>query len=170
MPFWPEHFKDWVEIVKDLATFIALIIGGLWARWRFNLFREKHSKMELEFGITYLGHTANHHFIELQTDVVNKGLRSQRLYEFNLKIYAYTEGKELTVNEEQLKFTELLINDWWSPGYDETVDGGTIGKYTYLAAIPISVNYISATTAFYLTNKYKKGDGMYLRRSRQFTP
>jgi hypothetical protein len=154
MAFDKTLIKDWVGIVKDIATIAGLIIGGLWARKQYSWFGEKHAKMELSFDIVPLGNTPDYQMVEVQADLANKGRRMQDLFDLHVELWGYSEKgteklRRITSNVQlPIRLGCTSYEDAW-----ETVDGLTTLKYTYLAAIDHSIDWISVSITFYLSPK-----------------
>jgi hypothetical protein len=158
MCFWPSSLKDWFEIVKDLATIIGLAIGGVWAWWQFKFFGDKYSKMELSLEIVDLGCSDCYHMIEIQGEATNKGKRGQTLYGLNVQIWGYIHGGtsmsdvgknvKLPIPLDKHVFFVNPIN----PNENDylIVDGGTTQKFTYLAAIDFSIDWVSVAIVYFL--------------------
>ncbi len=69
---------EWSEIIKNVVTTIAILIGGAWTIYRFGINRERHPKLQFDLLLNVLGKTEQHYIVELTATIENKGLT--RLY------------------------------------------------------------------------------------------
>jgi hypothetical protein len=49
-----EPFKNVAESIQSIITSVALIVGGIWAAWRFVLNREGKALIEPELDIVFV--------------------------------------------------------------------------------------------------------------------
>lgn len=158
------HLKEYSEIIKNIFTALAIIIGGIWALWRFYLYREGASKMEFNLDYRLIGNTGDKYLIELIGIMENKGLVSQRISKWTFDLRLCKEGQSIEDQCEckgfnlQAKLPEIKIHKRkWIHDIENglTIDAGTVQKFTYLTTIPVNTNFIYIYSSFNYGRKSK---------------
>ena len=149
----------WSEIVENLMTAIAILIGGGWTIYRFGIFREGHPKLQLDIELSLTGLHKDKYIIELCAIIDNKGLIRQPIKEFRFDLRALLSTTPVNIDNNwinyQIEFSKTFILDReWVPQdpdvkwYDAFIDGGVVQKYRYVTSIPIETSYLLFYTRF----------------------
>ena len=151
--------KDISEIIENLATALAIIIGGGWTLWRFGLFRERFAKMEFNLDCRFIGKSGNDYLIEIIATMENKGSVRQTIKKFTFDLLLFNETN---VIDETIKKINYQVNfpnkkisrrPWVPNPWEETfIDAGTIQVYRYLTSIPADTEFISVYSKFIYPN------------------
>jgi len=133
---------------ESFATALAIIVGGLWAVWRFILQRERYAKIEFGLELNVLGKYADKILVEAVAVVENKGLVRHWLNGFQFDLHYLPEGSELKEGDErinyQVLFQPVIKKRYWIPPnwVKSFIDAGVIQRYTYVAHVPSNASFI----------------------------
>lgn len=161
-------FADWAESFKNIIEGLAVIIGGVWALYRFGLFREKYPSMEIYNGINYIGENSLEYLLELYCIVENKGKVRKWIAPFDFELlYSKEQDSFERIPElnEEVRFNRVLrkithygnrkywVNPIW---YIPFVDGESKKRFHHLTSIPKDYKYLILNTRFIdFNNKLK---------------
>lgn len=159
----------WSEVVKNLMTAVAIIIGGVWTIYRFGLFREGRPKLQLDIELLLIGIHQDKYIVELCSIIENKGLVRQPIKQFKFDLRALFPNTPINLNNNwinnQVEFSETFILDKeWVPQepdvkwYDAFIDGGVTQKYRYVTSIPKEVSCLLFYTRFSTKSLGEKKD------------
>lgn len=108
--FWLKQNKDAIESLGNIITFIAVILGGIWAVNQFTIKREFASQVEFTAGIEFIGVHTDYWIIEIIAMVNNKGGSHLKMHEFIFKLRSI-ENENLEIGEKKVNFqTVFLVN------------------------------------------------------------
>lgn len=146
-------FSDWISAIKDILGGLAIITGGVWALYRFGLFRERFPSMEIVNGITLIGENSIEYLLELYCVVENKGKVRKWLTPFQFDLLELGNDNPFETDPElngEVKFNKRLKKTFWvlPTWHIPFVDGQSKKKFHYLLAIPKTVKYLSLYTKF----------------------
>lgn len=148
------ELAQWVQISKDIATVIAIIIGGTWTLLKFGINREKYAKIEFNLDLMFLNKVSGQQIIELVAIVQNKGLVRQKIKEWTFDLLFITDNDPVEITDPiinfQVKFKKAISKRGWVPdnwGYT-FIDGGTTQQYTYLTIMPENAKLLIINSRF----------------------
>ena len=121
-----ENLRIWAEIVRNLGTGIAILIGGGWAFWRFIIQRERHPKIEFTLDLHVLGNYDNTVLVELIAIVENKGLVRHSFKDFHFDLLYLPKGGQLESGKREANKQVLFQKE-----IDNKLDPWRLAKYFY---------------------------------------
>ena len=140
-----EPFKNVAEGIQSIITSVALIVGGIWALWRFVLNRESAHKVDLDADVTFVRKQGDNWVIEGVALVKNPGNVRLDFQEFTYELHyalssddfarqATEEGiaKGNNLGVGSLRF--LLKRSWLKEGEDG--NDGKVEEETQKAISP----------------------------------
>jgi hypothetical protein len=151
-------FESTIKIVESIFTILAIFLGGIWAYWRYRLFRERYAKIEVNVDCRYISQDANgDHIVELIAIVENKGLARQNLvaekWFFNVRYFTNTdvidESNEKINHQVNFPVKKFEKSKRWIHNDNRTfIDSGVSQAYTYIAGIPKDIKCITLYTKY----------------------
>jgi hypothetical protein len=161
-----EPFKNVAEGIQSIITSAALIIGGVWAAWRFVLTREGKALIEPELDIVFVHQQNGRWIVELVAVLNNKGkARLQiRNFAFELRYSLPKDDVETGTilipdvfhSQKELKFpAHLELKGSWMDD-DETIilEPGVRYRHSISTSVPNEATVLFATIQF----DYPDGD------------
>jgi len=152
--------------LESLVKIIAIIVGAVWAVYRFGLFRERHSKIEFTLDFHQLGLQDNKIVGEVVAILENKGKVRHRINakEFvltirtlrsNSKIELCSDTEEKEIDIKQLNFPyKIISNEPFVQSYEETyIDSEVKQNYSYPISFESDVTFILVKARFNLINQ-----------------
>ena len=142
-----QQIQAWATIAKDSATAVGLVIGGVWAIWKFVLKREAHAKIQFSLELNVLGELGGKLLVEAIAVVENKGLVRHDVSDFRFDLhYLPEDGKVIEGDERinrQVLFQPVIKKRYWIPPdwIGSFVDPGVIQRYTYVTFLPKDAAY-----------------------------
>ncbi|MGB6037163.1 MAG: hypothetical protein WBG42_12900 [Cryomorphaceae bacterium] len=162
-----------IENIESIVTISAILIGGIWAYFRFRKTREDHPKVQIELNLTLLGIEGDRCLLECEATLENKGLVRHSFKEFTFDLLHFSSTSEYKRGDErvnhQVVFEKEAVNRKvsWIPGdwNYSFVDPGIKQRYTYLADVPANSKYVLIHSQF----KYKDQDSDFHSIQRAFS-
>jgi len=144
---WLKQNKDAIESLGNIITFIAVILGGIWAVNQFTIKREFASQVEFTAGIEFIGVHTDYWIIEIIAMVNNKGGSHLKMHEFIFKLRSI-ENENLEIGEKKVNFQivfprKLKTGSWFPPSWENTMlEPNTEVRYSHVAHIPIETTFL----------------------------
>jgi hypothetical protein len=142
------EIKTAAEIAENVATALAILLGGAWAFWKFVIQRESRAKIEFELELNILGPQLDKLIVEIIAKVTNKGLVRHWLTDFGFDLLYLpkdtpVEFGDIRINHQVL-FQPLLKERYWiPPTWSATfIDPGVCQRYNYVSAITNDASYV----------------------------
>ena len=141
-------WKDIAEAIQALVTTLAIIIGGIWAYFRFRIQRERYARLEFNLDLSVLGNYADKILIEAIAIVENKGLVRHWVNDFRFDLHYLPKGGKLTDGDErinhQVLFQPVIKKRYWIPPswINTFIDAGVKQRYTYVTHVPSDTAFI----------------------------
>jgi hypothetical protein len=161
-----EPFKNLAEGIQSIVTSVALIVGGIWAGWRFVLTREGKALIEPELDIIFVQQQNGRWIIELVAVLNNKGRAQLRIRNFGFELrYSVPEDNiesgailipDVFHSQKELKFpAHLELKGSWLDD-DETIilEPGVRYRHSISTSVPNEATAVLATIQF----EYPDGD------------
>jgi len=141
----PEGFQQRAEAIKaanSLATFLAVVIGGVWAYVKFVRRREHAPRVDFTVEVGFVGEQREHWLVDLQAFVNNEGLvrHTFRVFKFELRCL-YDNDAVLDGGDDmggQTLIPHLLRQGAWLPEEwgESFIEPGLRTRYSYVASVP----------------------------------
>jgi hypothetical protein len=147
----PEGFDERVEAIKaasSLATFLAVVIGGLWAYIKILRRREHRPRLEFSVELAFVGAQADHWLVDVQAFVNNEGLVRHVIRTFSFELRCLYPDDELVDGGPQIGHQTLiphvLKEGSWLPGDWEAtfIEPGLRTRYSFVTLVPSSVSFV----------------------------
>jgi hypothetical protein len=175
--------KDISEIIKNIVELLAVLVGGGWTIYKFDLFRERYPSIEIANSIKLVGENSEDYLLELSCEVENKGKSRKWLapLEFSF-LYLNKQDKFISAKNlnDQVGFRVYLhdseINKekkyWVNPDWHiPFVDGEVKKSFHYQISINKSdVAFLSLFTTFIDFNSKEKAVEHILNRTNTRMP
>ncbi len=139
--------KDNSEILKNILTSIAILIGGGWTFWRFILLREGNSKIQFNVDLKVIGVHKDKYIVEVIAVVENKGNVRHYVNDFCFDLLYLSDKNDVVEGDErinkQVLFEKTLSKRYWIPPdwYYSFIDAGVIQNYTYTTFLPLDSKF-----------------------------
>lgn len=152
-------FLTFSEVFKNIVTALAVLVGGVWAWYRFVLKREKYSKIEMTPDLAVLGTQNDYYIIELTVICENKGEVREEVGDFTFTLLTLDDtspvekGGEAILNE--LAFNKCISKGRWVPeswGYT-FFDPGIKTTYSHITILPRTTTFVKLSSRFYAKDK-----------------
>jgi hypothetical protein len=148
---------DWKiasEVLHNLVTSAAVIVGGFWVLWRFVLQRERFSRIEFSLELTVLGRLGDRIVVEPTAVVTNRGPVRHWLTDFRFDLHYLPldsipcDGDE-RINYQTL-FQPLIKKRQWVPGswISSFVDPGATQRFSYVTTVPANAAFLLLYSQF----------------------
>ena len=145
-----EISRNKAQRFQAIVTSIALIIGGVWAIWRFIFQREGVPHIEFSADINVIGKQNGYWIIELISTIENKGKAEHRIKDFNFDVYGLKGNDKIVTDERwgnQVNFPQVVAEGSHMPerlkdtGYF-FIEPDVKAKYSYIVRVEEDVKYI----------------------------
>ena len=145
-----EIFKNKAQGFQAVVTSIALIIGGVWAIWRFIFQREGVPHIEFSADINVIGKQNGYWIIELISTLENKGKAEHRIENFNFDVYGLKGNDKIVTDKRwgsQVNFPQTVAKGSHMPARLQDsgyffIEPDVKAKYSYIARVEKDVKYI----------------------------
>jgi len=141
------EWKDIAAIAQGLATFAAVVVGGVWAFRRYYKNAEHRANLAADLQASFLGKQGNCWVVEVTVSIANKGKSPYAIHAISLTTTAMLEGDGLSSDFRRhgsLKFQhELSKGSFLYPNFVSVVDPGTTTNYTQLSAVVGNAQFVT---------------------------
>jgi hypothetical protein len=143
-----QNWKDLADIVKNVASAIAIVVGGGWALWRFVLQLEAHARIEFDLDLRVLGSQGERLLVEVLAIITNRGVVRHWLSDLRFDLHHLRRDQELVEGDDrinrQVLFDPLVRKRYWIPPVwrSSFIDPGVTQRYTYVTSIPADSSYL----------------------------
>lgn len=163
--------KTLAETIQAFVTSLGIVLGGVWAFWKFIIQRRHHSKIEFDVNINFLGHQDNNILIEVIALVENKGDVRHNLSDFKFDLAVLKKGDKIVNGDDrinnQVLIPHLIIkNQYWIPPnwIKSFIDPSIKQNFTYFTCIPDDSTFV----LLFATFKYPKTKNEFHTAQRVF--
>lgn len=139
--------KDISEIVQNLATAVAILIGGGWTLWNFVLRRDRHPKVQFNVDLKVIGTHKEGYIVEVIAIIENKGIVRKYMEDFRFDLLILSEHdiiKEGGNNiNGQVLFRKIIDKrSWIPPGWEYSfIDSSVTQHYANTTIIPLDAKF-----------------------------
>jgi hypothetical protein len=148
----PDELRTLSDTLSNFATALAVLVGGLWALWKFGIRREAHGKIEFDLELQVLGQQGGLLLLEIAAVVTNKGLVRHELKEFDFELLYLPKGAPIERGDadinKQVRFRCLFDQQPWVSWEDTFVDPNVRQRYAYLAPAPADARFLLVRSRF----------------------
>jgi len=163
---------DISEILKNILTCLAIIIGAVWTFWRFILNGDGNPKIQFDIDLRIVGRQDSKILIEAIAIVHNKGQVRHLIRNFFLDVLILKKDEPIINGDTSINYQILLKKNnpekaeseppelknriVWVPKswYETFIDAGIAQKYTYLTYVPQDTTFISLYSRFYFKSLF----------------
>ena len=157
--FWRvnhEPFKNLTESIQAIVTSLAIVVGGIWAYFRFRRTREGRPLIQTDLDIRFVYNQNGRWFVDLVAFLENKGKARLEIQKFDFEFRYSLPGDTATANtvlvpdmfdlEDGLKFPMHLEvkGPWLTPDDSIFLEPGVRIRHSLLTSLPED-----ATTALF---------------------
>jgi hypothetical protein len=150
------EFKDLSEAVSAVVSSLAILLGGLWAYWKFVIQREREPRAEFDVTAEFLGVQDGKWLLEVSARLNNKGHVRHLMKNATMNARYLTAADPILESSEKGHFRQVSFPHsigrrtvWW----DSYIDPGLEFRNSYLAWVPAEATYILLLCNF----QYDKG-------------
>ena len=108
-PMTLANWKTASELVHNVITSLAVIVGGCWVLWRFVLQRERFSRIEFSLDLRLLGRSGDRLLVEPAAIVTNRGPVRHWLTDFRFDLHYVPAGAAPLDGDERINFQSLFL-------------------------------------------------------------
>jgi hypothetical protein len=151
--------KENIELIKNIAEIIAILIGGGWAFWKFVIQREGKPKIEFTVDFEVIGIHQQEYLAEIIAELQNKGLVREKIYDFTFDLLYLVDTDNLVEGGDeilkQVAFNKRISRQRWFPKiWDYTfADPGIVQRYRYITHLPLNTKFALVRSSFKYTDK-----------------
>jgi hypothetical protein len=147
----PEGFSQRVEAIKaaqSLATFSAVVIGGIWAYVKVVRRREHAPRVDFTVDVGFMGEQRRSWLIDVRAFINNEGLVRHTCRELNFELRCLYEDDHLVDGDDaigrQTLVPHVLKRGSWLPhDWDETfIEPGLRTRYSYVTSLPQHASFV----------------------------
>jgi len=80
-----KHISDWLDVIHHVVEVVAIIVGGLWAYFRFRIKRESKWNLNVKVAAAVFPHSSNRRLLIVNMTLHNVG---------NVVVYGKKDDKE----------------------------------------------------------------------------
>ena len=149
-------FNNITNAIQNIIAALAILVGGIWALFKFVIYRESFPKVQFDLDLRVLDKIQNRIVVEVVAIVENKGLVRHWLNDFKFDLFVLPNDKALIEGDQninyQIQFEKIVDGRYWIPPDWKTtfIDPSTLQEYTYVTHIPEN----SSLALIYATFKY----------------
>lgn len=148
------------KIISSILTAIALLVGAVWAYYRFKRQRENYALIDFAVDIVFHKKIGNWWIVELVAFIDNKGKVQHQIKDYNFDLSALTGSDKVTTSEDfggQVYFPHTVAKGSFLPKRFEYffMEPGLRNKYSYIARVPVEAEIVILHSWFnYLDGKH----------------
>ena len=172
------NLKDISEILKNLMTTLAIVVGGIWAFRKYILQRENVAKIHSSLSIAFISKNNNFWVTEIAALIENKGLVKHKIFSstflfelryiskdsnlINQKIDSNHETHQVLFDKPIYLNEKQIIENKWLPENWEfiTIEPGIKRRISLIVSIPIEAKTIFLRSKFKLHDAKRPHDSI----------
>jgi hypothetical protein len=149
-------FNNITSAIQNIIAALAILVGGIWALFKFVIYRESYPKVQFDLDLRILDKIQNQIVVEVVAIVENKGLVRHWLNDFKFDLFVLPKDKALVEGDKninyQIQFEKVVDGRYWIPPDWKTtfIDPSLRQEYTYVTHIPDN----SSLALIYATFRY----------------
>ena len=143
-----EIIRNYAQAVQSIGTVVAVIIGGIWAYFRFIRQREHSQRIEFLVDIEFVGLQDDQWLIEALAFIENKGLVNQIIKDLSFTLRYVDSDDRISDGDKEINFQanisrELKKGVWVPESWEATfIEPGLKTRYGYVASVPSEASFV----------------------------
>lgn len=143
-----EIIRNYAQAIQSVATVTAIIIGGIWAYFRFYKQREHSTRLEFTVDVEFVGLQDNRWLVEVVAFIENKGLVLHDIRNFVFDLRYLTNKDVLEDGEKNINFQTNIKHSckkgsWIPEDWESTfIEPGLKTRYSYIANVPAAATFL----------------------------
>ena len=143
-----EQAKTISAIAQSACAVMAVLVGSIWAIWRYALKREAQPKIEFTLELQALGAIAEERLVNVVAVITNRGSVRHYLSDFWFNLHPMREGDPVIIGgpeiDGQVKFGRSERKRYWiSPSRKRFfIDPGVTQRYIHVTTIPLAARFV----------------------------
>lgn len=160
IPTCLEKTETVFKIIESFATTIAIIVGGIWAYFRFRRQRENHALIDFSVDIVFHSKHKDWWIVEIIAYIENKGKVQHKIDLFEFELASLSSSDNIEITEEfggQVHFPNIITRRSFLPKKYRYffVEPGLKNKYSFISRIPADTEVLILHSWFnYLDGKH----------------
>jgi hypothetical protein len=99
----PNHIKSWIDVVQELVTLAARLIGGFWAWSRFVVERGLIPPSQMDLALRTIGSSESATIVEIAVRLHNKGSSALVVTDLRARLRYLNDDDDIEVIDEPEK-------------------------------------------------------------------
>jgi hypothetical protein len=139
------EFKDFAEGISSVMSTLAIIIGGVWAYWKFVVQMEREPRAEFDLTAEFIGIQDGKWLLEVSARLANKGKVRHLMKNATMNIRYLTSADHVLESSQDGHFRQVSFPHSigrrvvWSDSY---IDPGLEFRNSYLAWVPEEATFV----------------------------
>jgi hypothetical protein len=148
------ELQSFAAAIQSFVTVLAVVIGGIWAFWKFVVQGEGRAKLQIELAIRQPCVHQNKRLVELVAYIENKGKVRHWVKDFYFNFYSLQPSDQLIENDSrnsQVLFQNNLKDKiYWIPNewMESFIEPGIRQEYTYITSVPLEATSVLLYSEF----------------------
>lgn len=140
-----DNFKDAAAAIADIVSAVAIILGGIWAYWKFAVQREREPRAEFDLSAEFVGKQDGKWLIEVSARLANKGKVRHPMTEATLNVRYLLSLDTVGESQDVTHFRQLSFphsigrRKIWTDSY---IDPGLEFRNSYVTWVPEEATYV----------------------------
>jgi len=130
------------KIIESIATALAIIVGGIWALFRFRRQRENYALIDFTVDIKFHKNKGEWWIVELLAFIENKGKVRQEIELFDFELASINDSDKVDISKNfggQVLFPNIICKGSFLPKQSKYffIEPGLKNKYSFISRVPI---------------------------------
>lgn len=158
-----DNFKGYLSIALNILQALGIVVGAVWAYYRFRKEKPTHPRIEFDVDATFMPPQQGQYMATFAIRANNKGTVEHRFTEIRIRILGLKQEDALKTSEERAKrvdFPERIVptvNILPEEFKYFFVRPGINQSFNYFTAISDSIRFIVVRLSF----KYEKSEELH---------
>ncbi len=150
------EFKDLAAAIADIATAVAIILGGMWAYWKFSIQREREPRAEFDLAAEFVGQQDGKWLIEVSARLTNKGKVRHPMIDATMNVRYLVSSDVVVESQDPTHFRQLSFphavgrRKIWQDSY---IDPGLEFRNSYIIWVPAQATFVLLLCKFRYDNE-----------------
>lgn len=139
------EFKDLAAAISDVTTAVAIVLGGIWAYWKFSIQRERDPRAEFDLAAEFVGQQDGKWLIEVSARLTNKGKVRHPMTDATMNVRYLLSSDAVVESQDPTHFRQLSFphavgrRKIWQDSY---IDPGLEFRNSYIIWVPAQATYV----------------------------
>jgi hypothetical protein len=150
------QFSDFASAISDIVSALAIVLGGIWAYWKFSVQREREPRAEFDLTAEFIGKQDGKWLIAVSARLTNKGKVRHPMSEASLAVRYLVASDPVGESQDAAHFRQLAFphtigrRKIWKDSY---IDPGLEFRNSYITWVPAEATYILLLCKFRYNNE-----------------